>query len=543
MSDELNSTRRRFLVSAGALVSATACRLSAPGRVLGAPALIASDAQRPQLLQGFQIGDVRDDRALIWARADRSARLQVEWDTHESFSNPVVIRGPYAIEDSDYTARVELTDLPADRDVFLRVSFRDLSSERIVSAPVEGKFRSAPIGRRDIRFQWSGDTVGQGFGINPEFGGMRIYETMRKRSPDFFIHSGDTIYADGPILAEVTVEDGKIWHNITTPEKSKVAETLAEFRGAYKYNLLDENVRRFNAEVPQIWQWDDHETLNNWSSSKDLSANAAYTEKSVPLLNARATRAFLEYAPLVSHGDDERERIYRTISYGPLLDIFVVDMRSYRGPNSTNLQTEESDETAFLGRPQLQWLKEDLLASRAKWKIIAADMPIGLQVGDGTDAAGNSLWEAIANGDNGEAKGRELEIAGLLSFIKRFKIDNIVWLTADVHYTAAHYYDPSKAKFTDFEPFWEFVSGPLNAGSFGPNKPDDTFGLQVIYQKAPTVQNTSPFAGLQFFGEVEIDSQSGALTVTLRDVADNALYTKTLEPQNRGGHGGYGRGR
>jgi alkaline phosphatase D len=543
MSDELNSTRRRFLLSTGALVSATACRLSAPGRVLGAPALIASEAQRPQLLQGFQIGDVRDDRALIWARADRSARLQVEWDTHESFSNSVVIRGPHALEDSDYTARLELTELPDDRDIFLRVSFRDLSSERIVSEPVTGKFRSAPIGRRNVRFQWSGDTAGQGFGINPEFGGMRIYETMRKRSPDFFIHSGDTIYADGPILAEVTVEDGKIWRNITTPEKSKVAETLAEFRGAYKYNLLDENVRRFNAEVPQIWQWDDHETLNNWSSSKDLSANAAYTEKSVALLNGRATRAFLEYAPIVSHGDDERERIYRTISYGPLLDVFVIDMRSYRGPNSTNLQTEESDETDFLGRPQLQWLKEDLLASRAKWKIIAADMPIGLQVGDGSDAAGNALWEAVANGDNGEAKGRELEIARLLSFIKHFKIENVVWLTADVHYTAAHYYDPSKAKFTDFEPFWEFVSGPLNAGTFGPNKTDDTFGLQVVYQKAPTTQNTSPFAGLQFFGEVEIDSNSGALTVTLRDLADNALFTKTLEPKDRGGRGGRGHGR
>ena len=49
------------------------------------------------------------------------------------------------------------------------------------------------------------------------------------------------------------------WTNIVIPEVAKVAETLAEFRGRYKYNLLDEHVRRFNAEVPQIWQWDDHE--------------------------------------------------------------------------------------------------------------------------------------------------------------------------------------------------------------------------------------------------------------------------------------------
>src|SRR3954454_10258931 len=102
----------------------------------------------------------------------------------------------------------------------------------------------------------------------------------------------------------------KCWHNIVTPEVSKVAETLGEFRGAYKYNLLDENVRRFNAEVPQLWQWDDHEVTNNWSSSKDLASNPAYAEKNVPLLVGRATRAFHEYAPLRRAGDEEQERVY-----------------------------------------------------------------------------------------------------------------------------------------------------------------------------------------------------------------------------------------
>jgi alkaline phosphatase D len=45
-----------------------------------------------------------------------------------------------------------------------------------------------------------------------------------------------------------------------------------------------------------------------------------------------------------------------------------------------------------------------------------------------------------------------------------------------VHYTAAHYYNPEKAAFQEFEPFWEFVSGPLHAGSFGPGDLDMTFG-------------------------------------------------------------------
>ena len=28
---------------------------------------------------------------------------------------------------------------------------------------------------------------------------MRIYESMRRLEPDLFVHSGDLIYADGPI--------------------------------------------------------------------------------------------------------------------------------------------------------------------------------------------------------------------------------------------------------------------------------------------------------------------------------------------------------
>jgi alkaline phosphatase D len=109
-----------------------------------------------------------------------------------------------------------------------------------------------------------------------------------------------------------------------------------------------------------------------------------------------------------------------------------------------------------------------------------------------------------------------------------------VWLTADVHYTAAHYYDPNKAQFQDFEPFWEFVSGPIHAGTFGPNDLDNTFGPQVVYQKAPTKeqgQNLAPSYGLQFFGHVAIDGDTEVMTVTLKDVADQNLWSTKIEPK------------
>ena len=515
-------SRRAVLIGGTAATGLLAAKMF-PASIV-APAIAQSG--RPNFTHGVQSGDISADGGMIWARADRAARLMVEVSTTESFKNAQLLRGPAAIEAGDFTAKMALQGLPADQDIFYRLQWHDLDNVNSVSEPMVGRMRTAPASKRNITFVWSGDTCGQGWGINEAWGGMRGYETMRGNNPDFFIHSGDTIYADGPIPAEQKLPDGSIWRNLVTEETSKVAETLAEFRGNYKYNLLDENVRRFNAEVPMLAQWDDHEVVNNWYPGETLESDDRYSVKSASLLFARGARAFHEYMPLRT-SPNEPERIYRKIAYGPSLDIFFLDMRSYRGPNGANNQTEPSAETAFLGARQLRWLKRELLASNATWKVIASDMPIGLVVADGETA-----FENLANGD-GPALGRELETARLLSFIKHSEIKNVVWVTADVHYTAAHYYDPAKAQFTDFAPFWEFVSGPLNAGTFGPNKLDNTFGPQLMYVKAPAEGqvNLPPSAGMQFFGDVQIDGKTGVMTVVLRDLESAELYRQELAPQ------------
>lgn len=521
-------SRRSFLLGSAFTSGAVAANLlSLPRTVFAhAPAIITSDKLRPMIPYGVASGDIAGNRAVIWSRCDRPARMIVEYSARESFRRGQRVIGPVATEGTDFTARVEIS-VPTGQQIFYRVTFQDLDNSS-VSAPVKGTFRTAPEPGRGIRFTWGGDTAGQGWGINPDFGGMKIYETMRQLNPDFFIHSGDNIYADGPILPEVSLDDGSVWRNITTLEKSKVAETLTEFRGNYIYNLLDENIRRFNAQVPQLVQWDDHEVTNNWYPGEiltDVGSDARYTVKDVNLLTARARQAFLEYLPIRFDPQDP-ERIYRSFQYGPMLDIFMLDKRSYRGPNTGNRQTEASEETALLGSAQVSWLKQQLLTSTATWKVIASDMPIGLVVPDG------QAFEALSNGD-GPALGRELEFADLFQFIHHKNIRNVVWLTADVHYAAAHYYDPSKAQFTDFKPFWEFVAGPLNSGTFGPNALDNTFGPQVVFNSLPpgTKPNRPPSEGLQFFGMVNIDGNSEVLTVSLRNLAGEVLYSIDLEPE------------
>ena len=526
--------RRAFL--SGALAASTSaaigCVLPAEPPVGGirdprrsrAPAIVPADGLRPVITHGVQSGDVTSRGGIVWARADRLARMVVEWDVDPRFPNPRRAQGPVATGASDFTARVDLGNLPPGRRVHYRVVFESPDSPREKSEPALGSFMTAAEERGDVRFAWSGDTAGQGWGINLEWGGMKAYEAVRRARPDFFIHCGDLIYGDNPIPPEKTLHDGSIWKNVTTEAKSKVAETLDDFRGNFAYNLLDENVRRLNAEVPSLVMWDDHEVHDNWFPGLTL-ADERYSETSCRTLSARGRQAMGEYNPMRPVEGDPA-RVYRGFHRGPLLDVFLLDERSYRNDNGEN---REPAGGAFLGAAQLAWLKRELLASTATWKLVASDMPLSLVVGGGRKR--RLRFDAFANAKGGPPLGREVELADLLSFMKRRRIKNVVFVTADVHYAAAHHYDPSRAAFTDFDPFWEFVAGPMHANTYGPNKLDPTFGAEVVYQSPRSGQELrSPADGGQYFGTMRIDGRSAVLTVELWDLEGTRLYGVDLPP-------------
>ena len=520
--------------ASSSLPEPTASASAAPAR---APAIVTADTARPQIPYGVQTGDVTADSAMIWSRSDRPAKMVVEWSTRDLLASPIVVPGPIATPNGDFTARLDLGGLPPGQRIFYRVTFEDLDTGRTRSEPALGSFLTAPRlleGRaagptEDVFFLWSGDTAGQGWGINLAWGGMKIYEAMRRMAPDFFIHCGDLIYADMPIPPEITLPDGSIWTNLTTPEKSRVAETLAEFRGNFAYNLLDRHVRRFNAEVPSLVMWDDHETHDNWYPAKIFDRDRRYTEKRASVLSANGHRAMFEYTP-IRPSPVEAGRIYRSFHRGPSLDVILLDERTYKAPNSDNLQPARSAATAFLGAAQLGWLEQTLLQSTALWKVVATDQPLGLVVGDGV-RGGVKHFDAWANGKKGPPLGRELELAELLRFIKQKRIQNVVWLTADVHYAAAHHYDPARADFHDFNPFWEFVAGPLHASTYGPNALDTTFGPSVKWQSpASGKRRRSPADGAQYFGGVRIDGRTGVMTVRLHDLTGTKLHEIDIAP-------------
>lgn len=513
--------RRKFIQ--GGLVAAGALATS---RSFGSgPFVQTRGSARPLITHGVASGDVEAHRAVLWARTDRPAQLMVELSSRPDFKQAERIRGTVASLNSDFNAHAYPNKLNAGTEYYYRMRFQSLESYGTLGEPIEGKFRTAPDREQTVRFCWSGDTAGQGFGINPAEGGMLSYASMAKRDPDFFVHCGDLIYADNPMQPEMTLRDGTIWKNQLIEAKTKVAETLDEFRQNFYYNFLDNHVRNFAAQVPVVQLWDDHEVVNNWYPGEILDDDR-YVVKDVDLLAQRAKTAYFDCNPIRRHATDPR-RIYRKLSYGPLLDLFVIDLRSYRGPNTLNRQQDASAVTGLMGEDQLSWLKRELSESKATWKIICSDMPIGVVVAEW----GKEIYEAAANDDAGPPAGRELEFARLLQYIAREDIENVHFITADVHYCASHYYDPNKATFKDFKPFWEFVSGPLHAGAFGPNKLDATFGPQLVFKGIPDDMPpfTPPSSGYQFFGEMEIDGQTQTLTVRHFNRTGELLWEKALE--------------
>jgi alkaline phosphatase D len=518
--------RAALLVPAGVTLTGGVLAARGPtGPTAGAsPGLVRA---RPTLTHGIATGDPRTDGALVWARSDVPATMIVETSATEDFANAAQVRGPMLTPASDGTGRIRLQGLEAGQTVHYRVTLEGDDGARSESAT--GVFTTAPVEPSDVTFVWSGDVAGQGWGINADTGGMTVWQVMAERHPDFFIHSGDAIYADNPIEETQEQNDGRIYRNITTPAKAQVAQSLDQFRGNYQYNLMDTNYLHFNSTVPQLIQWDDHEVVNNWFPGENLAGQnrKGYQQTSVDQLAAMATQAWREWQPI-----DVREaadgRLYRKIGYGPLLDVFVLDMRSYKNPNTDSWGTD--NRSAVLGPAQSQWLIESLRASRATWKVVANDLPLSIVVPDSstTPPSGPPSMEAVAQGDAGAPLGREIEVARILSSTK--DVPNIVYLTADVHYTAAISYHPDRASFKDFSPFYEFVSGPLNAGAFPVSPVDSTFGAAYEFVHAPEEPNVSPAEGFQHFGQVRIDKDSRVLTVELCDSAGTALWSKGITP-------------
>jgi len=544
--------RRRLIRGFVLAVAGLMCALCLGGLVDDATAQL-------RITHGIASGDVTPTGVVIWARASRAAQMMVEYVETTAPSWPPVRRlGPQVEVKADFTGKVLLDGLAPDARYVYWVRFVDpRDGSEVVSEA--GQFRTAPAAgaTRPLALVWWGDLGGQGYCRDPERG-YAIFTEMARLNPDFAIGNGDTVYTDGTCPPTTTLRDHPrnalstdpevAFHQLVSaadPRWKTPAEVLAAYRAKWKYNLEDETFRRFRAQTPHYFQWDDHEVLNDWYPGETRIGTIRGTPDPRPItaLSEPGRTTFFEFTPT---RPDPAGRIYRSFAFGKLAQLFVLDVRSYRddtivpdGPGKSldvrlrngERRRLEGKAKTILGAEQREWLLQGLKDAQARgvvWKIVSTDDPLSSPSGsyqlftpegemkplytvrDGW-ATGTKL-NSDTDGNQDNPLGFESELRTILAFLKAEKITNVAWVATDVHYARFLQYEPAGdlAGLT----FHEFIAGPANAGTGSPRPVSRTFGPVELYVRG---QRSDPARPSFFnFGVIRI-AADGTLTVEIRD--------------------------
>lgn len=404
------------------------------------PLLIDTSSYNPRapiansLLNGIASGDTTSTSTVLWARSNFTGNVLFEISTSSSFAH-LVNSQSVAVTNALQPVKLEITGLNPGSAYFYRVT-------DAAGATAIGRFNTlAEVGTHaGLRFGATGDWRGE---LAP-YPGIANAADLHL---DFFIALGDTIYADYPSGA-VRNPDGSL--------KSQ-AQTLDEYRAKHTEVYGSRFGRNFWADLRAstsiIATIDDHEVINDFQGGAPAASDPRFGDTTPDrLINDTALyenglRAFQEYNPIRDEfygnvGDprmDGERKLYRYTTYGSDAASFVLDARSFRDPGLPGVSnladpvqvgtflTQSFDPTrTLLGRQQVEDLKADLLASEAAgitWKFVIVPEPI---------------QNLGVLGASDRFEGYAAERTEILQFINESGIDNVVFISADIHGTVVN---------------------------------------------------------------------------------------------------------
>jgi alkaline phosphatase D len=260
-------------------------------------------------------------------------------------------------------------------------------------------------------------------------GYFNAFKHMAEQDFDFVMMLGDFIYAE----TYHTVDDGTAVRDdsIGSPEPGyngdrKVAQTLADYRLKYSLYRTDEHLKAVMAKFPVIAIWDDHEVQNNYAGGGGINGGLPANERYSVARRKAGYQAWFENMP--TYGARKgTTTMYRRLQYGKTLDVIMMDQRQYRANQACDdavvVACPTWDKTrAFLGKEQMAWVKKQLSASKANWKVMGNELTMMPTKVLGGSFFGFDSWQ-----------GYPKERAELLKHIDKNKIKNVVWNTGDIH--------------------------------------------------------------------------------------------------------------
>lgn len=345
--------RRSVLKQAGLIAASLPFVPDAWARALG----------YPRALQGPMVGAPSADGLSVWVRASGAFEVELEVATRRDFAD--ARRGPAvaASEENDYCVVARIEGLRPATSYFYRLRF-DGGFDRY--QPLPYRTRTAPRGRAAFRAAFGSCARLQ---MDSE---QQIFSVAQALEPDLMLFLGDNVYAD-------------------TDQPAQIADL-------YRRQREIERLQPVIRSVPNLAIWDDHDFALNDS------------DRTNPI-REQSLRVFKQYWANPSYGAPGVEGVFFKYAYGGV-DFFFLDGRYHRDPNDH----PDGPGKTMLGAEQKAWLKDELRASRAPFKVLVS-------------GGGFSMAERV--GDSWCMFKHERD--ELFNFIRDARIEGVFGISGDSH--------------------------------------------------------------------------------------------------------------
>ena len=401
------STRRDFLAQSALALS------SVPLIGRGVAAWQPTDASTV-FKHGVASGDPLADRVMLWTRVTSAQRdaTDVSWSlATDPGMTRIVARGQGRTgAERDFTVKVDVTGLAPATTYYYRFECEG-SQSRV------GRTRTVPRGNT------SRLRSGRRVVFEPA---VRLFQCLRGAGGaadlDAVLHLGDYLYE----YANGGFGDGTKLGRVPSPDREIV--TLADYRQRHAQYKADLDLQEVHRQHPFIVVWDDHELTNNtwWGGAQNH--NPENREGEWYVRRDAAVRAFFEWMPIREDAAALSPRIYRTLTFGDLADLMLLDTRLVGRDlqvERDNIAAVHASDRSLIGAAQEGWLRGELSESKRanrRWQILGQQVMFAPQTPVNQRAGNPDSWD-----------GYRASRARVFDMVEQLKVENFAVLTGDVH--------------------------------------------------------------------------------------------------------------
>jgi alkaline phosphatase D len=425
-------SRRKFIaggVGAGVLAGVGGCadggRGDDDGEVAIGPKVRAFQVDAKTFAHGVASGDPWSDRVILWTRVsdlEKEEEVEISWLVAEDsdFEKVVAEGSANTGADLDFTVKVDVEGLSAGSTYYY-------AFYRGEGRTVVGRTRTLPEGKVDRARIAVTSCCNYGYGF------FHAYRAIAERNDlDLWIALGDYIYEYG----EDYYYDPTLGRALS-PKTETIK--LADYRARYALYRSDPDLQELHRQHPLIVVWDDHEVADN--SFKDGARNHMEdAEGSWGDRKQAGTRAFLEWLPIRVSGTKLPPKIYRSFQFGELFDLIMLDTRLVGRDRTTGTDEPDADGLTDVGTPeqwadpsrtllgdaQQDWFLSELSASQergARWRLIGNQIIFSpTKDPRSSTIVFSDFWDGYQASRN-----------AVIDHLQEKKIDNVVFLTGDIH--------------------------------------------------------------------------------------------------------------